>query len=154
MRNRGIAPIVVGLMLGMAGWLWAQAPAPQPPPAHGPMMHGGAQAESGGTMMPREEMRAQREALLEQRRAMVEQMRMADAKLDTLLAQMDGAQGNAKVDALAEVVRELVAERKAMLSMMESMPMMRPMAVGGEAGRPRPMRQPAPPAAKGDAGTQ
>lgn len=154
MRNRRVAPIALGLMLGVAGWVWAQAPAPQPPPSHGPMMHGTASGESGGTMMSRDEMRAQREAMLEQRRAMMEQMRAADAKLDTLLAQMDGAQGNAKVDALAEVVHELVAERKAMRSMMESMPMMRPMPMSGESGMPRPMRQPAPPAAKSDAGTQ
>jgi hypothetical protein len=148
-----VAPIALGLMLGVAGWLGAQAPAPQPPP-HGPLMRGAAPAESGGTTMSRDEMRAQREAMLEQRRAMMEQMRLADAKLDTLIAQMDGAQGSAKVDALAEVVRELVAERRAMRSMMESMPMMRPMPMGGEAGLPRPMRPPAPPAAKGADGTQ
>jgi len=101
-----------------------------------------------------DEMRAQREAMQEQRRAMMEQMQATDAKLDALLARMDDAQGSAKVDAMAEVVRELVAERKTIRSMMESMPMVRTGPLGAEAGTLRPMREPAPVAPKNDSGSQ
>lgn len=154
MRSRMVASIATGLMLGVAGWLWAQTPAPQTSPTHGGMMHGAAPHDGGGEMMSREAMHAQREAMMEHRRAMMEQLQAADAKLETLLARMDGAQGNAKVDAMAEVVRELVAERKTMRSMMESMPMMHGMPMEGGAGMGRPMGQPASPAPKSDAGVQ
>jgi|CXWL01.1.fsa_nt_gi hypothetical protein len=48
-----------------------------------------------------------------------------DAKLSTLVMQMDAAKGTKKVDAMAAVLDELVAQRKAMREMMETMqPMM------------------------------
>ena len=47
----------------------------------------------------------------------MEQMRENQRKLDELVAKMNAAKGEAKVDAIAAVVTELVAQRKAMGSM-------------------------------------
>ena len=47
----------------------------------------------------------------------LEQMRENQRKLDELVAKMNAAKGEARVDAIAAVVTELVAQRKAMGSM-------------------------------------
>jgi len=47
-------------------------------------------------------------------RPMQEMLRQHDQKLDELVAKMNAAQGEAKVDAIADVVNELVAQRKQM----------------------------------------
>ena len=47
-------------------------------------------------------------------RPRLEQMRENQRKLDELVAKMNAATGEAKVDAIAAVVTELVAQRKAM----------------------------------------
>ena len=57
----------------------------------------------------------------------MEQMRENQKKLDDLVAKMNAAKGEAKVDAIAAVVTELVAQRRMM------MPMGHPM--GGGMGR-------------------
>jgi hypothetical protein len=43
---------------------------------------------------------------------MMEMLRKHDQKLDELVAKMNAAKGEAKVDAIAEVLNELVAQRK------------------------------------------
>ncbi len=48
----------------------------------------------------------------EQRQEMLEKMRAREARLDALVAAMNEAEGPAKVDAIAAVVNELVAERR------------------------------------------
>ena len=45
---------------------------------------------------------------------MMAQMTAGDAKLDTLVKEMNTAKGDAKVDAVAAVVTELVSQQKAM----------------------------------------
>ena len=45
---------------------------------------------------------------------MMAQMKAADAKLDQLVQKMDSATGDAKVNATADVVKELVTQNKAM----------------------------------------
>ena len=76
---------------------WAEPPAkdaaPRPGAGMGRMHHG-----PGGGPGP---MHA----------AMMEQMRAHDAKLDELVTAMNAAKGEAKVDAIAAVVNELVAQR-------------------------------------------
>lgn len=55
---------------------------------------------------------------------MAEQMRMMDslnARLDTLVSRMNRATGNRKVTAMADVINELVAQRKAMHERMRAM---------------------------------
>ncbi len=44
-----------------------------------------------------------------------------DAKLDGLMAKLDAAKGNQRLDAMAAVLHELVAQRKVMRERMESM---------------------------------
>jgi hypothetical protein len=78
--------------------------------------------------------------------AMAAQMRVMDslnARLDTLVSRMNRATGNRKVPAMAEVINELVAQRKAMHEhmrrMMESREgMMRKMHGPSPEGRPAP----------------
>lgn len=45
---------------------------------------------------------------------MMEQMKAGDAKLDALVTEMNAAKGEAKIDAVAAVVSELVAQQKTM----------------------------------------
>jgi len=55
---------------------------------------------------------------------MQQHMRMmdsADARLDTLVRRMNSASGNAKVSAMAQVINELVAQRRAMQAHMRQM---------------------------------
>src|SRR5262245_48766800 len=49
--------------------------------------------------------------------ARIEQMRESQKKLDELVAKMNAATGETKVDAIAAVVTELVAQRRAMMPM-------------------------------------
>jgi hypothetical protein len=92
MKIVGIAG-VAGLLMS-AQILAAQQPGPPP---HGGMMRGPGMAQ---------------------------QMRMMDslnARLDTLVSRMNRATGNKKVAAMAEVINELVAQRKAMHQQMRQM---------------------------------
>ena len=49
---------------------------------------------------------------------MMMSMQASDKKLDDLVAQLNAAKGNDRIDKLVAVVNELVAERKQMTSMM------------------------------------
>lgn len=52
---------------------------------------------------------------------MQQQMDSMNARLDTLVGRMNRASGNAKVSAMAQVINELVAQRRAMQSHMWKM---------------------------------
>jgi Spy/CpxP family protein refolding chaperone len=52
---------------------------------------------------------------------MMAEMKSANAKLDQLVQKMDSATGDAKANATADVVKELVAQRKAMCDRMGNM---------------------------------
>jgi hypothetical protein len=63
--------------------------------------------------------------MMEQRQKMMADMQAAQKRLDELVAQMNAATGNAKVDRIAAVLNELVAQHKRMSTMMQgTMPMM------------------------------
>jgi hypothetical protein len=79
-------------------------------------------------------------AMMASRQKMMEDMKAMDAQLDTLVQKMNGATGQAKVDATAAVVAELVSQRKTMHERMASMQsgtmqhMMEHMQAGGGKG--------------------
>jgi len=105
MKRRSVAVGVLVIALGvMAGDLMAQAP-PSPPSM--PMM-GGKMIEECKAMMAKHE-------------AMKAEMASLDAKLDALLATMNAANGQKKVDATAAAINELAAQRKAMREHMMAM---------------------------------
>jgi hypothetical protein len=68
---------------------------------------------------------------------MMTAMRANDQKLDELLQKMNGAQGAAKVDAIAELLTTLVQDRRTMLDSMSNMSMMMNM-MGGSHGETAP----------------
>lgn len=70
---------------------------------------------------------------------MMEMVRQHDQKLEELVAKMNAAQGEAKVDAIAAVLNELVAQRKQMRQHMGTGPgMMRGPMRGPKARPPEP----------------
>ena len=103
--------------------------AQQPEPAHKPDTLAGGMAGMSG---------------------MAAQMQMMDslnARLDTLVGRMNRATGNRKVTAMADVINELVAQRKMMQERMHQMMesrqgMMRGMGEPAPAGRPAPAPRP------------
>lgn len=131
MRTR-ILFLISTILLAGAALLPAQtSTSQQPPPAKGHHMMGG-HGKSGDMM--------------EECQAMMDDMKAMDAKLDALVQAMNAAEGSRKVDATAAVVAELVAQRKAMSAMMESMqPMMmehmKHMQMGMESMEQCPMMQ-------------
>ena len=57
-------------------------------------------------------------AMMSGQQKMMMSMQASDRKLDELVAKLNAAKGNDRIDALAAVVNELVAERKQMTGMM------------------------------------
>jgi FlaG/FlaF family flagellin (archaellin) len=55
------------------------------------------------------------------RGTMMSDIASMNAELDDLLAKMDAAEGNAKVEAMGQVIHELVAQRTRMVDMLSSM---------------------------------
>ncbi|HSP15649.1 MAG TPA: hypothetical protein VLV78_12935 [Thermoanaerobaculia bacterium] len=66
-----------------------------------------------------EEMNCQ--AMMQQQADMTKSMKAMDARLDELVAQMNKAKGSAKVDRMAAVITELVAQRGQMRDQMTTM---------------------------------
>lgn len=65
------------------------------------------------------------QAMMAKKQAMTAEMNAMDTQLDSLVAAMNAAKGNKRVDAVAAVVNELVTQRKAMRNEMATMePMM------------------------------
>ena len=77
------------------------------------------------------------------RRAMMEMMDSLNRRLDSLVGRMNRAQGTQKVPAMADVINELVAQRKGMHQHMHMMMEGRGMPMMGPG--PRPCGRPAPP---------
>ncbi len=63
---------------------------------------------------PAAEMPAACKAMMAEHEKMMAETKAADARLDALVSQMNAASGQAKADAAAAAVTELVAQRKAM----------------------------------------
>jgi hypothetical protein len=74
--------------------------------------------------------------MMEAHQKVMQDVQAMDARLDTLVQQMNSASGQAKVDATAAVVSEMVTQRKTMREGMEKMmgQMMRHMAEHMQAG--------------------
>lgn len=84
---------------------------------------GAAQAQSkAGTPAPTPAQGSPQ--MMAQRQQMMAEMQAAQKKLDELVAQMNAATGNAKVDRIAAVLTELVAQHKRMSTMMQGGMMM------------------------------
>ena len=77
----------------------------------------------------------------QQRRAWMEQVQERNKKLDELVAKMNAAKGEAKVDAIAAVINEMMDQRKALMP--------HPGMMGGPMGGP--MSGPTMPAPQGGA---
>jgi hypothetical protein len=107
----------------------------------GSMMGGSMMGRSmmGGSMSSGQQMRGsmmggqgmqgtmaqQDRQVMAQRHAMMDRMNAMNSQLDSLVHRMDRARGSQKVDAIAAVVHELVAQRGSMWNMMDAMqPMM------------------------------
>jgi hypothetical protein len=83
-----------------------------------------AQAKpAAGIAKPAAGMEAKCQAMMTEHEKMMAQTTAADARLDGLVATMNAATGQPKVDATAAVVSEVVAQRKAMREGMMSMEM-------------------------------
>ena len=98
MRIVRFGATLAALVLG-AQALAAQQPAPPHQPGY---RHGGAMADSGMGMH-------------------MQRMDSLNARLDTLVVRMNAATGNRKVAAMADVINELVAQRRAMQGHMRKM---------------------------------
>lgn len=62
--------------------------------------------------------------MMEKMRATHQQIQQMEQKLDELVAKMNSAQGQAKVDAMAEVINQMAAEHKVVREAMKQGPMM------------------------------
>ena len=110
MNRRTVAVTILVLGFGVMGaGLMAQAPASPP------MMGAEKKGMMGGNMM--EECKA----MMAKHESMKAEMVSLDAKLESLLAAMNAAKGNKKVDATAAVINEMAAQRKAMRDHMMAM---------------------------------
>lgn len=125
----------VVMIVSVAPLQAAQAPQQSPPPQH--QQHHPEQSQKP-QMQGKMTMDCQ--AMMAARQKTMEEMKAMDAKLDGLVQTMNSATGQAKTDATAAVVSELVAQRKTMRERMEKMQggmmqhMMEHMQMGGEKG--------------------
>ena len=86
---------------------------PKTPPAQQEHQHPGDK--------PAGDMATKCQAMMKNHDQMMADMKAADQKLDALVAKMNAATGQAKTDATAATVTELVAQRKQMHDMMMKM---------------------------------
>lgn len=117
MRRKSIL-LTLALLLTvspLAGTAWSQEDAP--PHRHGAM-------DASGDEAPAE---MQKPQMMAHHQQMQEHMQAMDAELDQLLEEARSASGEAKVEALVDVVAKLVEQRKAMHRTMQHsmMPMMK-----------------------------
>ncbi len=123
MLRKVLVPLVVVLLFsGLTLFAQQQAPVSKD-----------ENSSSGGMMgMHQHQMMAQTQNMpadcqkaMEMRHQMMSKHAEMDKKLEGLIAKMNAAKGNEKVDAMAAVINELVAQRKSMQQMMmTNQPMM------------------------------
>lgn len=104
------------LALAVAAGCALAGPALAGGPGGGPAQMQGPMQGQGRKMSPERQQAHQQ---------MLEQMRAHDARLEELVTAMNQARGQAKVDAIAAVVNELVAQRRTMRAHVEQMQQMR-----------------------------
>jgi hypothetical protein len=110
MRKLLIAPVIVAALLawhGSASVAAGQAQAAQQPGQH-----------DQHTQKPD---MASCQAMMAQHQKMMDEMKAMDARLDGMVQKMNAAQGQAKTDATAATVTELVQQRKTMHERMMAM---------------------------------
>lgn len=73
---------------------------------------------------PREQAPSNMQDMMKMHEQMMAEMKAGDARLDALVTDMNAATGDAKVNAVAAVVTELVRQQKSMHDHMAQMPMM------------------------------
>lgn len=87
-----------------------------------------AQARSAQAAQPREQSPSNMQDMMKMHEKMMAEMKAADSRLDALVKEMNAAGGEAKVNAVAAVVTELVRQQK---SMHEHMGQMHQQMMGG-----------------------
>jgi vancomycin resistance protein YoaR len=80
-----------------------------------------AQASASQASPPREQPQANMQDMMKMHEQMMAEMKAADGRLDSLVKEMNAASGEAKVNAVAVVVTELVGQQKAMHEHMRQM---------------------------------
>jgi hypothetical protein len=108
-RTASVTALACVAMLVQAPGIGAQAPQ-EPPHQH-----------QQDTTKPGADMSAQCKAMMANHEKMKVDMAAADQRLDGLVAKMNAASGQAKVDATTAVVTEIVAQRKTMREGMMNM---------------------------------
>lgn len=132
MKNHHLKILVPGILaaaaLALAVGVGTQTPPPPPPPAttnpQTPPMPG-HHRDSAAAAQHDADLKAECQAMMAKKQEMQDKLQAMDAKLDKLVAVMNAAKESKEVDALekptAAVVTELVAQRKAIHSMMMEM---------------------------------
>ena len=98
----------------------------------------GMGAPGMGRGMRSQDMAGRRQQMMAEHQRFMDQMKAMDEQLDQKAAQMNQAQGDAKVEAMADLLNQLVRERKTMRQHMETMraQMMSPAPAGPGMGAP------------------
>ena len=115
------------LTLGLGFGYPAQAQGPEP--------------AKGGTMTMDGSKMAHHDAMKDKQKAMMDQMKAQDAELTALVAKLNRASKDEKLDLIASILTRLVEQRSAMTLQMERMhgEMMQPMKMGKGASSHHPM---------------
>jgi hypothetical protein len=116
MRIR-MKPVIA--MMGVTVLLLASAPMAQTPPQQPPQPP--QQEHQHPAEKPAGDMAAKCQAMMADHQKMMGDMKAANERLDALVAKMNAASGQAKTDATAAAVTEIVAQRKTMHDMMMKM---------------------------------
>jgi hypothetical protein len=80
-----------------------------------------AQAPSSQASPPREQSPSNMQDMMKMHEHMMAEMKASDSRLDALVKEMNAASGDAKINAVAVVVTELVREQKSMHERMGQM---------------------------------
>ena len=86
-----------------------------------PMHHGMMQQQTVQSQEAEGGMPDKCKAMMEKKQQMMQKCKMMDARLDELVAAMNTATGQQKIDAMAALLNELVQQRKSMHEMMMNM---------------------------------
>lgn len=125
--TRSTLTLLVALVLLAAGapaTLADTTPAAQDEMQH--EEHHATETDEGSDDMPMDEMHAR---MMERHQKMVAEVKQQKAELDALVDAMDSAEGDAKVDAMAAVLSELVSQHQARMG--QRIEMMETMREGG-----------------------
>ena len=118
MKAKSFVQILGALLLGIVvgAPLAVAQTGPDTPQHHTPAAKtdSGAQPQQGDMM-------AKCKAMMQQRQQMMQKCKRMDTQLDELAATMNAATGQKKIEAMADLLNELVTQRRSMHKMMMSM---------------------------------